>query len=213
MGAPFDTDIFVPNLGALMQLHVAELDEGTIAFVEDQGVQYLLRKSLGGATDATNILAPIAGSPIAGAPGARWVRQPTASSAEGDSVLAISSAAASTDLVATGAAPVVTCSIPFTVTGSTKRLIAVATLGVVYDRGGTCRFSIRVDGARVRGVELVTTAAERVNVAIAQGQTIAAGAHTIDVEIVPTAPLQVAVNAASDSLGTHAVLVMTRIVS
>lgn len=62
----------VINLAALSHLHVAELEEGTLAYVVATGEYFELRKASGATANGTTIVSPIAGSPIAGAAGARW---------------------------------------------------------------------------------------------------------------------------------------------
>lgn len=74
------TDITVPNVIALAQVHVAELDDGCWAWVVADAVYYTLQKNSGAAPGPT-VVTPIAGSPIAGAANARWILQAVGSDA------------------------------------------------------------------------------------------------------------------------------------
>ena len=69
----FEQPIVVASLAALKDIHVAELDDGTLAYVQALTSFYVLEKSNGGVDNGVTIIAPNAGSPIAGAAGARWV--------------------------------------------------------------------------------------------------------------------------------------------
>lgn len=66
-------DINVPNVGALAQVHVWNLDNGTTAWVDAEADWFILQKTLGGSADIDTIV-PIDGAPIAGFPDARWQR-------------------------------------------------------------------------------------------------------------------------------------------
>lgn len=67
------TDIRVTSLTMLQLVYVAELDQGTNAWVDSEGCYFVLDKS-SGATTGPDVVAPISGSPIAGAGNARWIR-------------------------------------------------------------------------------------------------------------------------------------------
>lgn len=67
-------DITVANEGELSTVHVAELDEGSNAWVDNPGAYYTLEKQSGAPPVPGSVVAPIAGSPIAGFPNARWVK-------------------------------------------------------------------------------------------------------------------------------------------
>lgn len=58
----------------MTHIPVAPLGNGTTCFVEDSGELFLLNKNSGAAPNGTTILVPIAGNPIAGCAGARWIR-------------------------------------------------------------------------------------------------------------------------------------------
>lgn len=66
-------DVTVPDLDSLTKIHVAELDDGCLAWVSSRRAYYILEKSSNLTPSGTDILAPISGSPIAGSPGALWV--------------------------------------------------------------------------------------------------------------------------------------------
>lgn len=66
-------DLSVPDLAALSQLHVAELEDGSYVWVAAESEYFTLRKDSGAAVNA-DIIAPIQGAPSAGAAGARWFR-------------------------------------------------------------------------------------------------------------------------------------------
>jgi hypothetical protein len=67
------TDIVVANVAELATVHVAEFEDGSTAWARDRAQEYVLQKGLGVGGNGVTIIAPIAGSPIAGAPGAVWV--------------------------------------------------------------------------------------------------------------------------------------------
>lgn len=69
----FEQPIVVASIAALRDIHVAELDDGTLAYVQALTSFFVLEKSNGGVDNGVTIIAPNAGSPIAGAAGARWV--------------------------------------------------------------------------------------------------------------------------------------------
>lgn len=69
--------ITVENIAAIDQVHVAELHSGTFLWAEAEGQSYVLYKSSTATPDGVNVIAPIQGSPVAGASGARWIRQQT----------------------------------------------------------------------------------------------------------------------------------------
>jgi hypothetical protein len=69
----FEQPIVVASLAALKDIHVAELDDGTLAYVQSLLSFFVLEKSNGGVDNGVSIIQPNAGSPIAGAAGARWV--------------------------------------------------------------------------------------------------------------------------------------------
>lgn len=71
----FAPPITVATFAALADVHVAELDEGTEAWVSSVAILYRLFKSSALAPNGTTVIAPATGSPIAGAAGARWIRQ------------------------------------------------------------------------------------------------------------------------------------------
>src|SRR5260221_5976914 len=67
-------DVSVADLGALAQLHVSELEDGSWEWVASERAYFSLVKSSGAVADGLSIVAPIAGSPSAGGAGARWVK-------------------------------------------------------------------------------------------------------------------------------------------
>src|SRR5277367_316522 len=67
-------DFTVSDLGELSTLHVSAITEGANVWVESEGDYWTLEKA-SGAVVGVNVIAPLGGSPIAGAPNARWVRQ------------------------------------------------------------------------------------------------------------------------------------------
>jgi len=78
-------DITVSSIGELQTVHVAELQEGVWAWVQDAGggvgAYFTLVKSLAApvpVADGVNVVAPLSGSPVAGAANARWFRSTTA---------------------------------------------------------------------------------------------------------------------------------------
>jgi hypothetical protein len=70
-------DITVATIQALADIHVAELEDGCWAFVDSVRAYFALLKNSGAVADGITIIVPNAGSPIAGAAGARWFRQAT----------------------------------------------------------------------------------------------------------------------------------------
>jgi hypothetical protein len=74
------TDITVANIAALALVHVAELDDGCWAWVVADSVYYTLQKN-SGAAPGVGVVAPVAGSPIAGAANARWILEAVGSDA------------------------------------------------------------------------------------------------------------------------------------
>jgi len=66
-------DITVSTLGELATLHVAELIEGTTAWVVAAGNYWTLELN-SGAPSGQNVVVPLSGSPIAGLPNARWIQ-------------------------------------------------------------------------------------------------------------------------------------------
>lgn len=69
--------ITVDNLTALAQVHVAELEWGTLAWVKSisfgsNGALYVLLKAATFIPNGTTFIAPAAGSPIAGNSGTLW---------------------------------------------------------------------------------------------------------------------------------------------
>jgi hypothetical protein len=69
-------DLTVNDLGELSTVHVSGVDEGANAWVETDGFYWILEKS-SGVPVGPGVIAPLPGSPIAGAPNARWIRQVT----------------------------------------------------------------------------------------------------------------------------------------
>src|SRR5277367_4646972 len=67
-------DITVADLGELSTVHVSQLEEGANAWVESAGDYWILEKN-SGAPVGPGILAPLGGSPSAGAANARWIEQ------------------------------------------------------------------------------------------------------------------------------------------
>jgi len=70
-------NISVASLTALTLLHVAQLEDGTEAWIVAEGVFFALQKNSAVADDSYNVISPAAGAPIAGAANARWIRQTT----------------------------------------------------------------------------------------------------------------------------------------
>ncbi len=66
--------ITVPNLIALGQLWAHEYDEGAAVWVTSEQTPYCLEKNSGVTGNGEDVIAPIAGAPIAGASNARWIR-------------------------------------------------------------------------------------------------------------------------------------------
>lgn len=66
--------ITVDSIDGLRVVHVAEFQDGTTAWVIDQEAKFVLELHSGATADGLSIVEPIAGSPIAGYPDARWVR-------------------------------------------------------------------------------------------------------------------------------------------
>lgn len=75
-------DVVVDSLAALQMLHVSELEEGTSAWVTQQIDYYILQKNSSAVVGGTNVVAPVAGSSIAGAPNAKWVLSSVVASAQ-----------------------------------------------------------------------------------------------------------------------------------
>lgn len=71
---PFRPDLVVLNLAELMMIHVADWHTGANAWVVAQSDYYVLDKNSSALISGSDIVAPIAGSPIAGAPAAKWIR-------------------------------------------------------------------------------------------------------------------------------------------
>jgi len=69
-----DSTIVVPNLIALSQIWVWQIDDGSTAWVVSEKTDFTLDKFSGLTADGVNTIAPIAGAPIAGSAGARWIR-------------------------------------------------------------------------------------------------------------------------------------------
>jgi hypothetical protein len=69
----FESPIVVASLAALADIHVAEIDDGVLAYVQSLTAFYVLEKASGAAPNGVTIIAPNQGSPIAGAAGARWI--------------------------------------------------------------------------------------------------------------------------------------------
>lgn len=65
----------VATLGDLADLHVAELPDRSTCYVTADGGTFRLSQTSGQVADGNDIVAPAAGSPIAGLPNARWLRQ------------------------------------------------------------------------------------------------------------------------------------------
>jgi len=70
----FAIPITVDTLAALALVHVAEIDNGTLAWVDATSSIFVLRKLSALVPNGTTVIAPVAGSPIAGAAAARWVQ-------------------------------------------------------------------------------------------------------------------------------------------
>jgi len=68
-------DVTVEDLNALAQLHVSEFDDGSEAWVSSQQTGYVLFKNSPLPIDGVTVVAPLVGSPSAGAPGAAWVKE------------------------------------------------------------------------------------------------------------------------------------------
>lgn len=68
-------DITVADLGQLATVHVSELEDGANAWVSDIESYFVLVQNSGLTPDGTTIIKPLDGSPIAGLPNARWLRQ------------------------------------------------------------------------------------------------------------------------------------------
>jgi len=82
MGGPNsnDTDhkIVVSDINALKFVWVAPLDQGTEATIEGEGIKrWVLDKFSGLPEFLPDVVAPLEGSPSAGAPGARWILEST----------------------------------------------------------------------------------------------------------------------------------------
>jgi hypothetical protein len=71
----FEAPIVVASLAALADIHVAELDDGVIAYVQSTKQYFDLDKVSGAVANGVTIIAPNIGSPIAGAASARWILQ------------------------------------------------------------------------------------------------------------------------------------------
>lgn len=78
----FDSDIVVPSLADLPLVWVAPLDDGSECWVIDEDARWVLRKNSGLAPDVgvgfpfgQFIVTPAPGSPIAGLPNARWIKE------------------------------------------------------------------------------------------------------------------------------------------
>lgn len=70
----FAIPITVDTVAALALVHVAELDNGCLAWVDAVDNFFVLHKVSARTPNGTTVVAPAAGSPIAGAPSAVWVR-------------------------------------------------------------------------------------------------------------------------------------------
>lgn len=69
----FETPIVVASLLALADIHVAELDDGVVAYVQSTKQYFDLDKFSGAAANGVSVIIPNIGSPIAGAANARWI--------------------------------------------------------------------------------------------------------------------------------------------
>jgi hypothetical protein len=203
----FEPPILVATLAALKDIHVAELDEGTQAWVSAENTIYILKKALGLAETLPFIVVPRPGSPIAGAAGAGWERLPP-----GGGLLATLFARLTADTTATSAAPAV-ATVPFTVTGAGQRVVATASFSGEADRFGDALFEILIDGADVPpdGVGetvLANVPPQAVTVDIlgaltTRSNVLTVGPHTLSVRLTPGGALVVQINAGSEQTTDH----------
>jgi len=200
----FEPPIVVATLAALSDIHVAELDEGTLAFVEDQNTFYLLRKASGLPVFSPDVIAPGPGSPIAGAATARWIRQPPS----GGLIKTICGKLI-TDVVATSMSPLVLPSTAFNVSQPGLHLLATATFAGVYNQPGLAQFEMLLDGLNLVGAKITGCCEEQqgesVNGALTScSDDLSLGMHTLSIRLTPTGSLAVTVNAASEFKDRHA---------
>lgn len=194
----FEPPILVASIAALKDIHVAELDEGTQAWVSAENTIYILKKALGLAENLPEIVVPNAGSPIAGAAGAGWERQ-----APGGGLIATLFVALAVDTVATNAAPAL-ATIPFVLADAGERLMLNATFSGAADRGGQALFEILIDGAPIAGELVESAAASNIIGALTmRSAVLAAGAHTLGVRVTPQGGLVVTINAATEGTTDH----------
>lgn len=193
----------VADESALSDIWVAEQEDGALVWVQDQLAYYALNHSSGAAPAAGSIVAPRAGAPIAGFPGARWAKQ-------AGSVFSTLFAELATDVVATNAAPVTTALInAFSVPSSGLRQTFEADIACEFDRAGTCAFYILVDGLQYAGGELQMPAAGPSAIHIQARAALSTGAvHSASIHILPAGAVQVSVPALSNPRLRHANLLV-----
>jgi hypothetical protein len=202
----FKFAVTVASLAQLADVHVARWDDGTPAWVIDQATVYFLRKASAAVANGFSIIAPNAGSPIAGAAGARWLRQLPG----GGVVLQTLYAELPADVSATNGAPLVLPSITFTPTQAGLRAYIDASWSGNYDRGGVAAFAVLLDTVVVKGSQqtgaIDAGAAEEAGAIMCKTGGLTVASHTINFRLTPAAALVVAVNAASEPTTDHATL-------
>lgn len=85
------SDMTVATPGDLVTLYVSELRDGCSVWVTSEQAYFTLSKQSSLTVDNVNVYAPLAGSPIAGAAGAKWFRS-TGSNIVGDTNITVTSA-------------------------------------------------------------------------------------------------------------------------
>lgn len=194
----FEPPIVVASTAALADIHVAELDEGTQAWVEAENTIYILKKALGLASAPPAIIVPNPGSPIAGAAQAGWERQPP-----GGGLLASLFVALAVDTVGTLGAPA-DAVIPFVLAEANRRVVLNATFSGAADRAGQTLFEIFIDGAPIAGELIESTAAMNIIGALTMRSAfLTAGLHTFGVRVTPQGAVTVTINAATQPTTDH----------
>lgn len=197
MIGPYNNTLFVATQAAIANLHVAPLNDGTIAYVIADGTRWLLNKASGAAPGPT-VIQPNAGSPIAGGATARWLQL---TSGGGSSVLIETAfVAQATDVIATTAAPLFIPSVSFTVVGAGVSAIVWGSISGSFVLGvanrGTCRWGLMLDG--VFPPFLGTIIEEPSNIdgdpprfsgAMSTKIALAAGLHTVNMYVGPLPPM------------------------
>lgn len=173
-------DLLVADVGELATVHVAEIVDGANAWVTAEGDYWTLVRFSGTMPPpGANVVAPLAGAPIAGGSNALWIRQVTGSASNWvqsvDAQLAVD-----VDIAGAVYVPFLSAVIG-KASGASKLIVRGEITGVIGGAGGGGEVGMRIDGGVIKPIQVNTVGRVAWSTAITEVFTgLPAGPHTVE---------------------------------